>query len=113
MGILTLIFFGILFLSIRNIFQLSYGKNYEKLRSKIGYIKSVGLFAMIVGILGQLMGLFQAFQAIEKMGDVSPALLAGGIKVSMITTLYGIIIYAISLLIWFVMDWKIGESIAE
>ena len=61
-------------------------------------VKSVGLLALVTGVLGQLIGLFDAFQVIEKIGEVSPALLAGGLKVSMITTLYGLIIYLISIL---------------
>lgn len=71
---------------------------------KLGYVKSVGLFIMITGILGQLIGLLQAFKAIERVGDISPAMLAGGLKVSMITTLYGILIYLLSILLWFLLD---------
>lgn len=59
---------------------------------------------MIIGILGQLIGLMEAFSAIERAGDVSPAILAGGLKVSMITTLYGIFIYMLSIIIWFLLD---------
>lgn len=69
---------------------------------KLGYGKSIGLFAMITGIFGQLIGIYQAFSAIQQAGDISPKLVYGGIKVSMITTLYGIFIYLFSLLLWFV-----------
>lgn len=64
-----------------------------------GKIKSAGLLAAITGILGQLIGLFDAFDAISQVGTVSPAILAGGFKVSMITTIYGIIIYLIAIII--------------
>jgi biopolymer transport protein ExbB/TolQ len=63
-------------------------------------MKSFGLLALVTGILGQLIGLYDAFNAIEMMGQVSPALLAGGLKISMITTLYGMVIYLISILLW-------------
>ncbi|MEP0984051.1 MotA/TolQ/ExbB proton channel family protein [Ekhidna sp.] len=62
-------------------------------------IKSVGLLAVITGILGQLIGLFSAFEAIQQIGSVSPAMLAGGLKVSMITTIYGVIIYIIAIIL--------------
>ena len=62
----------------------------------------VGLFAAITGITGQLVVLYYAFSAIESAGDISPAMVIGGIKVSMITTLYGILIFFFSLLLWFV-----------
>lgn len=73
----------------------------ETVLRRLGYGKSIGLFAMIIGILGQLIGLYDAFAALEKMGDISPSMVYGGIKVSMITTLYGIFIYLFSLVLWF------------
>ncbi len=74
----------------------------ETILRRLGYGKSIGLFAMIIGILGQLIGLYDAFAAIEKMGEISPSMVYGGIKVSIITTLYGIFIYLVSLILWFV-----------
>ena len=76
--------------------------NLENALRKIGYGKSIGLFAMVTGIFAQLLGLYEAFSAIEKAGDISPALVYGGIKISMISTLYGIFIYLFSLILWFV-----------
>lgn len=74
----------------------------EKALRQLKYGRSVGLFAAITGITGQLVGLYYAFSAIEEAADISPAMVFGGIKVSMITTLYGIIIFLFSLLLWFV-----------
>lgn len=73
----------------------------EKVLRKLGYGKSIGLFAMITGIFVQLIGFYKAFSVIEKAGDISSGLLYGGIKKSMITTLYGIFIYLFSLIFWF------------
>ena len=64
----------------------------------------MGLFTMITGILGQLIGLMMAFSAIERAGDISPGMVYGGLKVSMYTTLYGIFIYLLSILFWFILD---------
>lgn len=103
MGILTFIFVAMIAVAITTGIPFVKGRveNLEEGRRRLGYIKDVGLFALIVGILGQLIGLFSAFKAIEMSAiDISPAMLAGGVKVSMITTIYGIIIYAISLLVW-------------
>ena len=104
MGILTIAFISMIVVAVVNGLPVIKGTDgdLESSIRKIGYVRSVGLFAMIFGIFGQLIGLFSAFQAIEQMGGgVSPAMMAGGVKVSMITTLYGMLIYLISLLIWF------------
>ena len=102
MGILTLTLIVMISVAVVNGLVIFRGvMDLETAVRKIGYVKSVGLFALIMGILGQLIGLFMAFKAIESAGDISPALLAGGFKVSLISTLYGLSIYAFSLLIWF------------
>lgn len=82
----------------------------EALR-KIEYGKSIGLFAMVIGILGQLLGLFNAFSVLEQAGSISPNVIYGGIKVSMIPTLYGIIIYLLSILLWFVTSVLIEKKL--
>jgi biopolymer transport protein ExbB/TolQ len=78
--------------------------NPEKSRSRLKHIKTIGTFGLITGITGQLIGLISAFDAVEAAGGVPPALLMGGLKVSMITTLYGIFIFMFSLILWFVVD---------
>lgn len=104
MGMLTIILIVMIVASIMNAVQIFSGKvtEAEAKARKIGYTRSIGLFALVIGLLGQLIGLFSAFQAIEIGAiHVSPAILAAGFKVSMITTVYGVIIYALSFVIWF------------
>lgn len=62
-------------------------------------VKEIGLLALAFGFLGQLIGLMGAFEGIEAMGGVSQSVLAGGLKVSSITSIYGMLIYTIGLII--------------
>lgn len=62
-------------------------------------VKEIGLLALAFGFLGQLIGLMGAFEGIEAMGGVSQSILAGGLKVSSITSIYGMLIYTIGLII--------------
>lgn len=106
MSILTILLVIVVAVSVYFVVTITSGKAKEKanFRHQLKYVKSIGLFTMITGILGQLIGLMDAFGAIEEMGDISPAIMAGGLKISMITTLTGIIIYLISIIIWFLLD---------
>ena len=79
--------------------------SFSKTRAKLKHIKTIGSFAFIFGILGQLIGLYQVFGVIQEIGDVAPALLMAGLKVSMIATFYGFFIYMLSLLIWIIADY--------
>ena len=48
--------------------------------------------APLLGFLGTVIGMIQAFQAIEIAGEVEATLVAGGIKVALITTASGLTI---------------------
>ncbi len=50
----------------------------------------IGLAPML-GFLGTVVGMVQAFDAIEIAGDISPTLVAGGMKVALLTTIFGLI----------------------
>ena len=112
MAILTLLLLIILAMAVYKAVQISNGniKYATSFRHRLTYIKSLGVFTLVMGVLGQLLGLYQAFSVISQAGDVSPAILAGGLKVSMITTLYGVIIFLLSWLIWFALDYWMKKS---
>ena len=55
----------------------------------------IGLFIALgpmLGFLGTVVGMVQAFDAIEKAGDISPTVVAGGMKVALLTTVFGLIV---------------------
>ncbi len=108
------LFMSVLFLTLVSLllitvlgFILAYSKtntNLIRLKNFIEAIRFLGGFAAVWGILGQGIGIYQACVAIQEMQDVSPALLAGGFQVSMITALYGIIILLLSYIFRFILN---------
>jgi len=55
----------------------------------ISLLSSISLFVIVWGFMGQTLGLIQAFDAIQSAGDISMGIMAGGLKVSFLTTLFG------------------------
>ena len=54
----------------------------------------IGLFIALApsfGFLGTVVGMVQAFDDIESAGDISPTVVAGGMKVALLTTIFGLI----------------------
>ena len=54
----------------------------------------IGLFIALspmLGFMGTVVGMIGAFDSIQAAGDISPTLVAGGIKVALLTTLMGLI----------------------
>lgn len=62
-----------------------------------------GGFALLLGILGTVIGIARAAQAIEMLGEVHTSLVWGGIKVALITTIWGAVILAASAFLWFLL----------
>ncbi|MCF8378655.1 MAG: MotA/TolQ/ExbB proton channel family protein [Bacteroidales bacterium] len=105
MGILTLMLFIILalfFYYLYLIIKLEY-KDLDQTLKRLSFLKTGGVIALVTGFLGQMVGLHYAFTAIEAAGDVSPSILAGGLKVSMIAPIYGLLIFLISYLLWTIL----------
>jgi biopolymer transport protein ExbB/TolQ len=84
-----------------------------KTLSRLKYIKTIGTFGMVSGFLGQLIGLYQAFSFLEAHGDVSQSLIGGGLKVSLIPAIYGILIFLLSLLFWMVFDYQVVKKLEK
>ena len=63
------------------------------------WVKEIGIGALVFSIFGTLMGLAQVLDAIHLYGDISVGVICGGLKVTLITTFYGLIVYFISLVI--------------
>jgi biopolymer transport protein ExbB len=48
--------------------------------------------AHMLGFMGTVIGMIQAFDNIQMAGDISPTIVAGGIKVALLTTVFGLIV---------------------
>lgn len=72
---------------------ISYGSVQAGLLEKgLSWIALFIALAPMLGFMGTVIGMISAFDAIEIAGDISPSLVAGGIKVALITTVTGLIV---------------------
>mgnify|MGYP001396107869 FL=1 len=75
---------------------VSYGSVQMGLLEKgITWISLFIATAPMLGFMGTVIGMIGAFDAIEAAGDISPSLVAGGIKVALLTTVGGLIVAVI------------------
>jgi len=68
------------------------GVQMGRLESNLSWIGLFIALAPMLGFLGTVVGMVQAFDDIEKAGDISPTIVAGGMKVALITTVFGLIV---------------------
>lgn len=114
MGVLTIIFLLTIIQAVRTRIRFSSGiLELETARRMISYVRSLGILAFVVGVFGQLIGLFQAFEAIQAAGGVSQQMLLGGLRVTLITPLYGTLILIVSLVLWLILDMGLKSQSIE
>ena len=68
------------------------GVQVGKLESGMTWLSLMISIAPMLGFMGTVIGMIDAFDAIQVAGDISPSLVAGGIKVALITTVTGLIV---------------------
>ena len=75
---------------------ISYGSvEMGKLEKGMVWISLFISLAPMLGFMGTVIGMIGAFDAIVEAGDVSPSLVAGGIKIALLTTVGGLIVAVI------------------
>ena len=76
----------------------------------------IGLFiaiAPMLGFMGTVIGMISAFDAIQNAGDISPNIVAGGMKVALITTVGGLIVAVILQLFYNYIVAKIDSIVLD
>jgi biopolymer transport protein ExbB len=63
-----------------------------RLERNVSWISLFIALAPMLGFMGTVIGMIGAFDAIEKAGDISPQIVANGIKVALLTTVFGLIV---------------------
>jgi biopolymer transport protein ExbB len=68
------------------------GVEMGRLERGLVWISLFVALAPMLGFMGTVIGMIGAFDAIEAAGDISPSIVAGGIKVALLTTVAGLIV---------------------
>ena len=115
MGTITVILIVMIAWAIYHFLPVLINKETDlaKALSRLKYIKTIGTFGMVSGILGQLIGLYQIFGYIERVDSVTQGALMSGLKVSLIPAIYGIFIFLLSLMFWIVFDYHVVKKLEK
>ena len=93
---------------------VSYGSLQSSMLEKgCSWITLFIAMAPSLGFLGTVIGMVMAFDTIQREGDISPTIVAGGMKVALITTIYGIIVALILQVFYNFILTKIESIVAD
>lgn len=111
MGILTLVLIVMVAWFIYN--SIISSKNTKDNTTHFGIVKnvtSIGLFALVIGVLHQLIAWYTIIADIEQAGDITPGIVISAIKTSVIPLIYAVSIFLLSLIFWMVSKFLLKEQ---
>ncbi len=115
MCLLLIIFVVILVLIVKKSIEL-FDKgdlSKQKLKAGLNAIPFWGSVSLILGFLWHFWGLMLAMSAIAEANDVSPSIVANGLAVSMISIIFGILIFLFSGIAWMILKWQYNKRLNE
>ena len=68
------------------------GVQMGQLEKNVSWISLFIALAPMLGFMGTVIGMISAFDKIQAAGDMNPSLVAGGIKIALLTTVFGLIV---------------------
>ena len=93
---------------------VSYGSLQSSMLEKnCSWITLFIAMAPSLGFLGTVIGMVMSFDEIQQKGDISPTIVAGGMKVALITTIYGILVALILQVFYNFILTKIESLVAD
>ncbi len=84
-----------------------------QLENGINAILFWGGMSLLLGFFGHYLGMYLAMGAIARASDISPAVVAEGYGISLISILFGMFIFMIALILWFIFRWKVKKVTAN
>lgn len=102
MFILMVFILGILLL-VRGIYLAR--KKDPKIARTIILLNSIGLFALVLGVFGQLIKLIETLDYLSSFEDTTPRDFAQGLKFTMLPTLFGALVFLFTRFSTIVLNW--------
>jgi flagellar motor component MotA len=83
-----------IFFTVKSILKIKTDKEVSKKILK--HISDSGTLGLALGVMGAFLGLISAFDVLEASGAAEPAIIAGGLKVALLSPLFGLLTFSVS-----------------
>ena len=75
---------------------LNIKSNVEISKKMLKHISDSGTLGLALGVMGAFLGLISAFDVLEATGAAEPGIIAGGLKVALLSPLFGLLTFSVS-----------------
>ena len=83
-----------IFFTVKSILNLK--TNNEVSTKMLKHISDSGTLGLALGVMSAFLGLITAFDVLEASGAAEPAIIAGGLKVALLSPLFGLFTFSVS-----------------
>ena len=83
-----------IFFTVKSILKIKTDK--EASKKTLKHISDSGTLGLALGVLGAFIGLVSAFDVLEATGAAEPSIIAGGLKVALLSPLFGLFTFSVS-----------------
>ena len=83
-----------IFFTVKSVFNIKI--NIETSKKMLKLISVSGSLGLAIGVMGAFIGLITAFDVLEASGGAEPAIIAGGLKVALLSPLFGLFTFSVS-----------------
>ena len=94
MSLILICLLILIYFTIKSILTLKTNKEISKKMLK--HISDSGTLGLALGVMGSFIGLITSFDVIEATGGAEPTILSGGLKVALLSTLFGLFTFSVS-----------------
>ena len=83
-----------IFYTVKSILKIKTDK--EASKKILKHISDSGTLGLALGVMGAFIGLVSAFDVLEATGAAEPSIIAGGLKVALLSPLFGLFTFSVS-----------------
>jgi len=83
-----------IFFTVKSILKIK--TDIEVSKKTLKHISDSGTLGLALGVMGAFLGLISAFDVLEASGAAEPAIIAGGLKVALLSPLFGLFTFSVS-----------------
>lgn len=76
-------------------------------------INQIVLLALVISFANSLLGLISAFDALEASGGAEPAIIAGGLKITLLSPTFGLLVFILGHVSTFTLSWMRNSELEE
>ena len=82
------------YFTVKSVFNIK--TNIEVSKKMLKLISVSGSLGLAIGVMGAFIGLITAFDVLEASGGAAPGIIAGGLKVALLSPLFGLFTFSVS-----------------